>query len=116
MVQAVTQTVPLSWAIVLSPIMTAGLTLVTAYLGWRAKKDKDEVKETLKQTSTATSNSLNEIHTLVNSKMERQMLMLSLAARALADLTKRPDLIKAADDAETELAEHRRNQKLLDSK
>ena len=123
MFQQVTQTLPLSWAIVLSPVMTATLTFVTAYLGWRAKKDKDEVKNTLREVTAETTTKLNDIavvadktHTLVNSQMGQQLMMYAITARTLADLTHKPEHIQAADEADAKLADHVSKQHLVDSK
>jgi hypothetical protein len=123
MMQAVTQTVSLSWAIVLSPIMTALLTCITAYLGWRAKKDKDEVKETLKETRTETAAKMDaqgaeihSVHTLVNNQYGIALaLILEKSLKIYADKQTAENLAEVNRAKET-LADHVAKQKIVDDK
>jgi hypothetical protein len=55
-------------------------------------------------------------HTLVNSQMGQQLMLYAITARTLANLTKDPVHISAADAAEEKLKEHQLKQAVVDNK
>lgn len=57
-----------------------------------------------------------DTHTLVNSNMEKQLQINAIVTRRLAVITKDPEDIKAADDADSLLREHVKKQTIVDSK
>ena len=87
-----------------------------------AKESSDKLDET--NTVAKDSNEkleqlvvvADDTHTLVNSNMGIQLMMTSSALRRIADLTKEPDDIKAADEANALLVEHERKQKIVDDR
>jgi len=56
----------------------------------------------------------NDTHILVNSNMEKALLIAAIALRRVANLSKDPSDITAAEAAEAALAEHRSKQKVVD--
>lgn len=74
-------------------------------------KKLDEVAVTLDATSKNTDKKLDTIHTLVNGAMSSQMKISAVALRRVADLSKHPDDIAAAELAETTYREHQSKQK-----
>jgi hypothetical protein len=81
----------------------------------------EEVRSTLETSTTAQDKKLGEIHVLVNSNMERQLLVAAVALRRCAEQSRaandpRADADeKAAIDAEQLLSEHRKKQALIDT-
>jgi len=58
---------------------------------------------------------VDDTHTLVNSNMEKALLVASVALRRVANLTKEPADEAAAEVAEVALVEHRKKQKMVDT-
>ena len=58
----------------------------------------------------------NDTHTLVNSNMGVQLKISAVALRRVANLTKEPDDIAAADLAEKALSSHEAKQTIVDSR
>lgn len=58
---------------------------------------------------------VDDTHTLVNSNMEKALLVSSIALRRVANLTKDPADEAAAEVAESALIEHRKKQKMVDT-
>jgi len=75
----------------------------------------EEVKNTLQESTKAADKKLGEIHTLVNSNMERQLRLTSVALRRIAQLTKKPEDKKAAELAEELLRDHVAKQAIVDA-
>jgi hypothetical protein len=73
-----------------------------------------EVKVDLHKANGVTNEKLDEIHTLVNSNLERSLKISALALRRVADLTGHAGDAEAAKVAEEALAEHQRKQKVVD--
>lgn len=91
-----------------------------------SNKTAKESSEKLDETNTVAKDSnekleklvvvADDTHTLVNSNMGVQLMMTSSALRRIADLTKQPEDIKAADEAKALLVEHERKQKIVDDR
>jgi hypothetical protein len=82
----------------------------------------EEVRQTLSKESENTIIKLDElqegskqIHTLVNANMGAQLKISSIALRRLADLTKHPEDMAAAELADKRLLEHEAKQKDVNS-
>lgn len=82
----------------------------------RAAAEAREVKETLATKSVVTDDKLDSIHVLVNSDMGKQKLRTAQALRRIANMTKMPLDIAAAEDAEMEYSKHQRSQAIVDTK
>jgi len=87
----------------------------------KAATKVEEVKQELSASTTATNGKLDEIqkvgeenHVLLNSNMGAQLKISSVALHRIADLTKHPDDIAAAELAESLLSEHVRKQAIVD--
>ncbi len=76
----------------------------------------EEVKEALLISTEAANKQLTSIHTLVNANMGAQLTISAVALRRVADLTKHPDDVMAAETAEGLLAEHMRKQAAVDKR
>jgi Xaa-Pro aminopeptidase len=79
----------------------------------KAAVQAEEVKETLADSLTKTTDTLRQIkttgeitHQLVNGSLTAQMKLTAVALRRVADVTKDPDDVTAADLAEKAMAEH----------
>lgn len=79
-----------------------------------ATSKAEEVRATLESSKIDTDAKLGEIHTLVNSNMERQLRLTAAALRRIANLTKDPKDKKAAVLAEDLLQEHIKKQAIVD--
>ena len=76
----------------------------------------EEVKKALQATNKTQDQKLSSIHTLVNSNMGAQLKISAIALRRVADLTKHPNDVAAADVAEKLLDEHEAKQATVDKK
>lgn len=97
--------------------LAAAQTAAVAVQATRAAVKVEEVRTNLKNSDNkieAMARVVDDTHTLVNSNMEKQLLIASLALRRVADLTGHPDDKAAATLAETSLHEHRKKQRLVD--
>jgi len=56
----------------------------------------------------------DDTHTLVNNNMAIQLRLTAVSARALANITKDKDHVRAAEEAELALADHMRKQAAVD--
>jgi hypothetical protein len=92
--------------------------IVLALLNWwiarNVAKKVEEARVVLANENTKVSDKLEVIRTLVNSKMEKQLEISATALRQVADTTKLPAAIAAAELAERLLAEHRKQQAFVD--
>jgi ABC-type transport system involved in cytochrome bd biosynthesis fused ATPase/permease subunit len=82
----------------------------------------EEVKQRLETTTATNAGMLAQIakvgeatHTLVNSNMGTQLKISAVALRRVAELTKHPDDLAAADLADKGLHEHEGKQAIVDS-
>lgn len=125
-------------------LFTALLTTVQLFNGWFARRSAaeaakataeavkatvvvaqkvDQVKEVAAVAVQAATNQGNQIlsvndkiHTLVNSQMGQQLMLYAVTARTLANLTNKPEHLKAADEADKKLEEHQLRQSVVDHK
>lgn len=74
-----------------------------------AAKEVKEVKVNLKASNEVVETKLDSIHTLVNSQLGVQLKLNANNSRWRADMSKKPEDIKAADEAEKLLKEHEHN-------
>jgi hypothetical protein len=94
-----------AWGMVVTPFMTGFLALVTILMGKSAAKKADKLAVVADKT-----------HMLVNSQMGQQLMLYSITARTLANLTQDPKHIQAADEADRRLQEHVMKQQMVDNK
>lgn len=80
------------------------------------KTTLDEAKEEIVEKVDEIVVTTDKVHGLVNSNMAIQLKISAVALRRLADLTKNPTDIQAAELAEASLEEHMRKQKIVDEK
>lgn len=90
--------------------------------GAKAAAKTEEVRVTLEEATTTTDNKLvamavvvDDTHTLVNSNMEKVLLIAAIALRRVAD--DHPEDVAAQDAAkvaDASLSEHRKKQKIVD--
>lgn len=114
----------------LTPLMLAVLTTIQLINGALARKQAesaavkaDTVAKVAAQSVSAASKKsdvildvANKTHTLVNSQMGQQLMLYATTARTLANLTKDPAHIAAANTADQKLAEHQLKQSIVDDK
>ncbi len=74
-----------------------------------------DVKEDLATSTAKVDSKLDNIHTLVNSNMGRQLRLTATALRRVADLTSNKYDKDAAEEAETLYTEHMRKQEAVDA-
>ena len=115
------------WAIILVVVKQV-LEWITSWLtaGAIAKKTEEaaakvavkveEVKEVLAKATEESSEKLGAIHTLVNSNRGETLTIASVALDRVAELTKHPKDIAAADVARKLLREHQAQQALVDKR
>lgn len=90
--------------VVWQALIAAGLAIVMAWMGRRNEKKLDVITKTG-----------DAVHTLVNSNFGVQLNIAAIALRRVADLTKEPSDIKAANIADKALADHESRQAVVDS-
>jgi hypothetical protein len=119
----VVQSSTAQWLSFLTPLLVAVLTYVQLMTAKLAASKVSEVKHTLEASTANATQKLNEIaivadktHILVNSQMGQQLMMYAITARTLADLTHKPEHIKAAEEADQKLSDHVAKQHLVDTK
>ena len=125
--------------VVWQALIAAFVTLALAWMAQRTKKavekgaeeskeaagaaagKVEDVKQTLDESTTATTAKLSQLehiatstHTLVNSNMSAQLKISAVALHRIAELTKHPDDIAAADLAAKNLSEHDAKQRIVD--
>ena len=109
------------WAVIISAIGIVTTQIVGMVLSYLRAKDVAKKVETveykLHETNKITDNKLNDIahtgevtHSLVNNAMGVQLKVASVALRRVANLTKLPEDIKAAEVAERAYQEHESRQ------
>lgn len=115
-------TVIIAWmqSRVKTAVDTAGATAAVA--ADKASDRTEEVRDELKLTASTTSQKLGALksiatdtHTLVNSNMEKALLISAIALRRVASMSNDVGDIDAANVAEAALAEHRKKQKIVDA-
>jgi type II secretory pathway pseudopilin PulG len=114
----------------LQPLLLSVVAIITAWgislakaRGDRAEQKAEHVAEVAAETAQTTQEqnaqilkTTDKVHVLVNSQMGQQLMMYAITARTLANLTKDPEHIKAADEADKKLAQHQLRQSLVDDK
>lgn len=118
--------------VVYQALIAAIVTIVLAVINLRAAKKvaqkAEEVKTTLVQTTARTDGKLDDltdvardtqetgekVHVLVNSSMSAQLKISMIALKRVAELTKHPDDLAAAELATKLYHEHEGKQKLVD--
>lgn len=112
--------------IVWQALIAAAVTIILAYLQMytarRAAVKVEEVKEVLASAESATAAKLTEIvdmgvsnHTLLNSSMATALRVGMIALRRVAELTRHPDDVAAAELAEKSYHEHEAKQARVDA-
>jgi hypothetical protein len=103
-------------------VVAQGVATKLVETGQAAAAATIEVKKALAASESATLHSLEKItelaektHTLVNSQMGLELMLHAVTARTLANLTKKPEHVKAADAAEKKLREHEAKQAVVDA-
>lgn len=83
----------------------------------------EEVRQELKETTATSAEAMaelktvtNDTHTLVNANMGAQLKISALALRRLAEYTKHPDDVAAAELSEDLLSEHDKKQAVVDKR
>lgn len=127
-------------SVIIPSFFTGLMTVVLAYLSYRTKSavekagleatkaateasmEAQKVSDQLKVTDNAVDIKLTDLkkvttdtHTLVNSNMEKALMISAVALRRVANMTKEGGDIKAAELAEEALAEHRKKQVKVDA-
>lgn len=120
--------------VVWQAMIAAGVTITLAWMSQRnhdvlkdtAEKSAiktEEVKQTLdvrtdrdEESAKKLSEVVKETHALVNSSFQTQLRIAAVALRRVADLSKLPEDIRAAEDAEKLYTEHKTKQDKLDKR
>jgi len=90
-------------------------TILTAYLANRAATKTKEVKEALEKSDRSRDGKLDAIHVLVNNNMQVQLQVAATALRELATTTGIAAHVRAAEQAEQALADHKQKQAVVDA-
>src|SRR5580698_2748342 len=116
--------------VALTPILLAVLTTIQLFNGWLARKAADAAATKAERVAEVAALSVakvdhqnavildvaNKTHVLVNSQMGQQLMLYATTARTLANLTKDPAHLAAADAADRKLAEHQLKQSVVDDR
>jgi hypothetical protein len=74
----------------------------------------DAKLDNLAKVAAETQKTTENVHTLVNSAMSNQLKIAAVALRRVAELTKHPDDVAAADLAEQSYHDHEKKQAIID--
>jgi len=107
-------TIVQAWVTFLTPIAFAFLAVVNIIIGKKAAVKVEEAKVTLADNTAATSDKLNEIHTLVNNDHGVSLRLAASALQRVADLTQRTEDQELANQARRMSDEHERKQGVID--